>query len=315
MAEGRPRVPSVGFFPEAPGFGSWEWVGTDIAGELGKWYRTQTCRPDEVAECDVLFVIKHPPDPSWSATLPPLARVVFCPIDYYGGASEIDADAWWFRRCSRILVHCESLRKYFAPYAPVEYMDHHIKYVGLQPAAYRTEGPILWAGVRSNLSPLVEWANEHPLPGELVILTNPERPGPALDPGAFGFRRGLRVRMEAWSPGRHRDMLAVARGAIDIKGGDFRQSHKPPTKALDFIAAGLPLALEPNSGGARHLARLGFEAAAPQDAERWLSRPYWEETRRFGAALREILSLERIGLRFKRVVEEVLGEGRGGPRP
>ncbi len=60
------------------------------------------------------------------------------------------------------------------------------------------------------------------------------------------------------------------------------------------------------SSPVEHLARLGFEVASPLDPERWLSRDYWEETRRFGCAIRELLSLERVARRWKRVIEQVL---------
>jgi hypothetical protein len=120
----------------------------------------------------------------------------------------------------------------------------------------------------------------------------------------------LPVRVENWSKERQIELTAGAKAALDIKGQDFRSRHKPPAKAIDFIASGVPLALNPDSCVVEHLARMGFEVASPLDTKRWLSRAYWEETRRFGAALRELLSLHRIGLRFKRIIEEVLAERR-----
>ena len=103
-------------------------------------------------------------------------------------------------------------------------------------------------------------------------------------------------------------MTAAARAAIDVKGNDFRSRHKPPAKAIDFLASGVPLAMNHDSSPVEHLARMGFEVADPRDTERWLSREYWEETRRFGAALRELLSLERVARRWKRVIDDVLAE-------
>ena len=51
---------------------------------------------------------------------------------------------------------------------------------------------------------------------------------------------------------------------------------------------------------------MGFEVASPLDPDRWLSREYWEETRRFGLAMRELLSLDRIARRWKLLIDEVL---------
>jgi hypothetical protein len=65
--------------------------------------------------------------------------------------------------------------------------------------------------------------------------------------------------------------------------------------------------MDPDSSPVEHLARMGFAVASPLDTEWWLSRTYWEETQRFGRALRELLSLERIGRRYKRILEEVVG--------
>jgi hypothetical protein len=94
----------------------------------------------------------------------------------------------------------------------------------------------------------------------------------------------------------------------DIKDNDFRSGHKPPAKAIDAVASGVPLAMNPDSSPVEHLGRLGFEVATPLDTQRWFSRAYWEETQRFGRALRELLSLERVGQRFRRIIEDVIKE-------
>jgi hypothetical protein len=105
-------------------------------------------------------------------------------------------------------------------------------------------------------------------------------------------------------------MTAAARAVIDIKGRDFRARCKPPAKGIDFVASGVPLAMDPDSSTAEHLARMGFEVADPLDADRWLLREYWEETRRFGVALRELVSLERVARRIKRIIDDVRCEQR-----
>ena len=61
-----------------------------------------------------------------------------------------------------------------------------------------------------------------------------------------------------------------------------------------------------DSSSVEHLARMGFEVASPLDPERWLSRDYWEETRRFGLAIRELLSSDRVARRWTRLIKEVL---------
>jgi hypothetical protein len=191
-------------------------------------------------------------------------------------------------------------------------MDHHVKFAAPLRTRFRADGFILWVGVRTNLPPLVEWVNSHELPGELRVLTNPETPGQVPTPAEFGFRRSEGIHIEEWTHELHVKRTAECRAAIDIKGDDFRSRHKPPAKAIDFIASGVPLAMNRGSSPVEHVARMGFEVATPEERERWLSREYWQETKRFGAALRELLSLERIGNRYRRIIEEVLAERRKG---
>ena len=309
-ARGKADAPRVALGPVMPGWGSWDWVGADMQEELSRWYRTASFAPGEVPAADLVLVVKHAPDLSWMECCCRRSAVVYCPVDYYGSAAAIDADGPLLRKCARVVVHCERLRRYFAPYAPVEYLDHHVKFVSPLPDGPRDEGPLLWAGVRTNLPALADWLNAHPLPAALVVLSNFEDAMLPPQPADFGFRPGLAVRLEHWSPGRHRELTASARAALDIKGDDFRSRHKPPAKALDFLASGLPLALNPGSSPAEHLARLGFEVPSPLDVGRWLSREYWEETQRFGRAVRELLSRERVGSRLRRILDEVLAERR-----
>lgn len=307
MATARQQFDSlrVAFGPVLPGWGSWDWVGQDTAQVLSGAFSVRTFTGDEIPDGDVVCVIKHALPAAVWRRMSAGTRIVYAPIDYYGGAAAIDADGAWLRRCDRIVVHCERLRRYFSAYAAVEYLDHHVKYVAPLPPAPR-DGPILWVGVRSNLPPLAAWLREHPLPRELVVLTNPEEAAQLLNPENFGFLPRQPVRMEVWSPERQRFWLRRATAAVDVKGDDFRSRHKPPAKALDFLASGLPLAMHADSSSAEHLARMGFELAVPEDPDRWLSRAYWDETQRFGAAVRELLSRERIGIRWRRLIEQVV---------
>jgi hypothetical protein len=264
----------------------------------------------EVPQANVVVLVKHSPGLNWIERVAQCAAVLYCPVDFYGSTADIDADGPMLRHCTRILLHCERLRRYFEPYAPVEVMDHHVKFAAPLREAFLPDGYFLWVGVRSNLPPLVAWINRHPLPGDLRVLTNLENPQLDPSPAQFGFRPDRPVRIENWSPERQLELTAGARAALDIKGSDFRSRHKPPAKAIDFIASGVPLAMNPDSSPVEHLARMGFVVPSPLDLDRWLSRAYWEETRRFGAALRELLSLERIGLRYRYIIEEVVAQRR-----
>jgi hypothetical protein len=299
---------SVAFGPEMTGWGSWDWVGADVARALNSVVDVRVFHPWEIPHAEIVIVVKHLPPVEWAECVARQARLIYAPVDGYGSASEIDQDAGWLRKCSRIVIHCEELRKYFSPYAPVEFMDHHVKFIAPMGEEHKSEGGLLWIGVRTNLSPLVAWVNEHDLSGPLDVLTNFEVPEHPPTPTQIGFRTKTEVRIHNWSPERHLALTAAARAVIDIKGEDFRSRHKPPAKAIDFIASGVPLAMNEGSSPVEHLARMGFDVACPLDPERWLSRDYWKETRRFGLALRELLSLERVVRRWRRIIQGVSGD-------
>lgn len=300
------RRPLVAFGPELAGIGSWEWVGRDLADELSGECRTTTFQ-DDIRDCDVAVIVKWKPPLDVVQRAARRAAVIYCPIDGYGSCAEIDADWRLLRCCRRIVVHCPILAKYYQSYAAVEVVDHHVKYAAPLRTKFVEEGPILWTGVWSNLPPLVEWVNGHDVPGELWLLTNIEGRESA-EPSEFGFRRAAPIRIGRWTPERHCEWTRAARAAIDVKGDDFRQRHKPAAKALDVIASGVPLAINADSSSARYLVGLGFDVAAPEDRDRWLSRAYWEETRGFGVTVRERLSRAQVGQRFRRIIDEVLSE-------
>jgi hypothetical protein len=300
--------PTVAVGPVMPGWGSWEWVGRDLRQALSRYYTTTEFGWDEAPQADVVLVVKHPLWSHLRRRLPTETPVIYCPVDHYGSPAEIQADAAMLSACARVVVHCHKLLRHFAPFAAAEYVDHHVKYVPREMAQHWPEGAVLWVGVRSNLPYLIEWAQQHPFAWPLEVLTNLE--DTSRDPSAreLGFPSGCDVRIEPWSPARHLACLSQARGALDVKGDDFRQRHKPPAKALDFLAAGLPLAMNADSSSAEHLARLGFEVADPLDTDRWFSLSYWQETHRFGQALRELLSLERITRRYRHLIDSVWQE-------
>lgn len=297
--------PRVAFGPVLSGWGSWEWVGYDTCRALETYFETCTFGGEDTPDADIVVIIKQLPSwrllQDWAAR----AAIVYCPIDYFGSAGEIDRAAASLRSCSRIVVHAEVLRKYFTPYARVEYLDHHVKFVRPELAPFSPDGYLMWVGVRSNLPPLETWLQQHRLPRELLILTNfeqPDGPPPLFQPSAN------QVRIEHWTPESHVRFLKGAAAALDIKGSDFRARHKPPAKALDFLASGIPFAMPAETSSWQHLNRLGFELATPDDLDRWLSRAYWEDTRRFGSALREWLSLERVARRWKWLLNDVWEE-------
>jgi hypothetical protein len=302
------RRPIVAFGPELPEDTAWQWVGADLASELRGTFETVTFR-DLPPPCDVLVIVKYQLPLELVRAVARHAAVLYCPIDNYGCAADLDADWEMLRCCSRVVLHAPLLRKYFQSYAPVETLDHHVKYAAPLRETFQPHGPIVWTGWRSNLPPLAKWLNSNFLPETLHVLTNLD-PVKGSDPTVYGFHHPSAVRIEPWSAERHVQLLASARAAIDIKGTDFRQRHKPATKAMDVIASGVPLAMNSDSSSSLFLRGLGFEIASSDDPARWLSEAYWRETREFGRLVRQHLSLSSVGARMRQVIEGVLQQRR-----
>jgi glycosyltransferase involved in cell wall biosynthesis len=305
----QPTPTAVAIGPRMPGWGSWEWLGADLAAALRGRFEVREFDGADVPACDAVVVVKHALPVEVVEALSRRARVVYAPVDHCGSVADIDAAHPMLRRCSRIVVHSERLRRCFAPYTRVEYVDHHVKFVTGEPVDVPDDGEVLWVGVRTNVPYLGEWLRRHPLPCPLRVLTNFENPGSPPSATELGLGGVPDVVLEHWTPETHLRRLGGARGALDVKGFDFRQWHKPPAKALDFVAAGLPLAMNRESSAVEHLReRYGFDVPTPLETDRWFSRAYRDETLELAVRLRGELSLERIALRWAGIVEEVLDE-------
>lgn len=293
--------PVIAIGPTMPGWGSWEWLGEDLIQALAeKFTFTKFGYQEPIPKCDLALVIKHPLARDQAERVSKTTPLIYCPVDYYGAMNEVDSDFQALRCCSTIVIHSERLRKCFLPYAPVEHIDHHLKYLSLRHEQQGHDEFIVWIGVRSNLPYLSEWLRHHNLPAPLVVLTNVDPQSDVLDPQRHGLDPEKIQRIECWTPKRHRELVAQARAAFDIKGREFRQWHKPPAKAFDFLASGLPLAMNNDSSAADELlTRFDFQLCSPDDPERWFSEDYQVECQRIGEKLRLDLGTERVAARWE----------------
>src|SRR5436309_3401498 len=119
-------VAAIAFGPEMPGWGSWEWVGADLAAALGN--RAVTFRAWEEPNAAAVVIVKHAPPLEWAERVSRRRALIYCPIDNYGSAEEIDSAAGFLRLCRHIIVHCKRLAPLLRRHAPTSYLDHHIKY-------------------------------------------------------------------------------------------------------------------------------------------------------------------------------------------
>jgi hypothetical protein len=305
---------TVAFGPEN-GAPSWEWVGADIANELCKYYNVLTYKRTEVPAADVIFFIKHiPRSEQFEEYRATGAKLVFVPIDYFRDESHINEYRGFLSNCDLIVAHAQSLVGYFQPHAPTHLIEHHGKYFLPELHPYRSDGYALWVGGVENVPPLLEYIEQNPLEIELRILTNLQHPQMRKKAKNAANRNGIPMKIDGdrlngfqtypWSVGLQADMFREARVAIDIKGASFNQQNKPPTKAQQFVASGIPIAMN-SCGVSSYFAQYGLTIPAPQDA-RWLSIDYHEEVQKIAPMLRSNLTLPSIGSQYKKLVERVL---------
>lgn len=293
---------SVAVGPVIPDVGSWEWVGQDFCDVLAAEFEVHTWT-DRPPDCDLAIVVKYGFGPQLASSS--TRRMIYCPIDAYGSSAEIDLHGPLLRRCNRVILHSDSLRPYFQSYARTEFLDHAIRYCSDPDQASLQEGPLLWVGHRSHLPLLVERVNQHPLPAPLLVLTNLESESAQAADAGF---QSPDVKLMPWSAERHIEWSGKARAAFDVKGMDFRQRHKPPAKAIDFLASGLPFAVNADSVTARQLRSIGFEVASIDDPDRWLSPSYKAETQDFASRVQQSHSQEAIGKKLRAIVRDALSE-------
>jgi hypothetical protein len=302
-------------------FPSWAWVGQDTANELAKDHDVSLFDDfDTVPSADIVFVVKQRPPVAFVTTARQQgARVVYAPIDIYDQESEIYADADMLQRCDLVFLHGEDLLPHISCHTSrIELVEHHLRYA-LQPMATRKqEGFVLWIGATLNLPHVVRWLEENPLPYEVRLLTSLGREQRVLA-HLTAYKQGLRLRFEEgringfaaaeWSEARQEQWMRACRAAIDVKGATFSQSTKPPTKAQQFIASGIPFACNADSPVARYFARRGFDVARPQDTTRLFSESYWIETRQLARKLRVELSLPTVAETYRRALANLMAAG------
>jgi hypothetical protein len=109
-----------------------------------------------------------------------------------------------------------------------------------------------------------------------------------------------------WSPRSQYEIMCGAKAAFDIKEFNFHQMHKPPVKAQQFIASGIPFAVNPESYSAEYFAAKGLQVPSPKEIDYWLSKSYWEQTQAAKADLCHRISLKTVGLHYKQIINKIM---------
>ncbi len=306
------RTLAIGPRTTAP---SWEWVGKALASELGADFNVVLFDGfDRAPDADLVLIVKQRPPASFVAGVRRRgSRLFFVPIDIYRDPQEICADADLLGSCEAVFLHSEALLPALSPHCrrivPVE---HHGRFILPLPAQHKSKGFLLWLGAFEHLPHLLHWLERHSPPLEVRLLTDiTSRSGRVA--GHFVAHElgiSLRVsggnvngyRVEEWSEAAQATMMQGCGAAIDIKGDSFNQRMKPPTKAQQFVASGIPFGCNPGHPAVAYFAARGFQVADAADFERLLSPSYWEETQRFAPCLRTEISLPVVGHVYRRVL-------------
>src|SRR6267143_2373894 len=327
----RSPTPVRGSGPRVVGFGpvrdvpSWGWIGFDTARELSKYYDVviydSWLTP---LDCDVLFVVKQrPPKRFMSDAQRRRTKIVYCPLDAYRDHDHLARDADVLRACEMVVLHSERLLPLVRSYCDnTHFVEHHTRYALNAMADYKDTGFILWVGGYQNVPYLLRWLERHPIEHELKILTDVDNHWGRHQARLFAAEIGMRLKisrdatsiagypMYPWSERRQSEMMRDCRAGLDIKlTENFNQYHKPPTKAQQFVASGIPFAVNSESYSAEYFRVRGFEIASPVETTRWLSREYWEATRVCGERLRASTSIETVGARYRELIEALWARG------
>ena len=111
--------------------------------------------------------------------------------------------------------------------------------------------------------------------------------------------------LEEWSEAAQARLMRDCRAAIDIKGDSFNQKMKPPTKAQQFVASGVPFGCNPDHPAMAYFRARGFAVAEAADFDRLLSRSYWEQTQQIAVPLRADISLQAVSRTYRQALNQV----------
>lgn len=311
---------TVAFGPERD-VPSWGWVGFDTARELSKYFKIELFNSFEsIPKADVVVIIKQNCSANTVAKLKAQkVKIVYCPIDFYQEVKNIRLDAPFLKQCDMILLHSERLLPIFKNYNNnIHFVEHNNKYALPEMANYKEKGFVLWIGGCQYVPYLINWLKKHPIKNEIKILADINNERARLAASVFANNIGMKltipknpkfiegIESHPWSERLQYEMMMDCKAAIDIKMTDqFNQNYKPPTKAQKYIASGIPFAINKESYSAEYFRNRGFELAAPNNINRWFSPEYWQETKKFGEKLRIYTSLENVGLKYKKLIENL----------
>lgn len=292
-------ISHIAIGPEAPEFGSWDWIGSTLreaCADVGMQVET-FADPAAPPPAEIVIYVKFLPTAERLAELSRHSNIVFMPVDIYGSVAEIVAYADRLRTLSLVLVHSRRLVRYFSNVCPTEFIDHPLRYITSSRISLADRRPLIWLGRRCNLMPSLTWWQRAAADRPLTVVTNGVE---HLQPTISRLRPTAHINLLEWTPETHLQVLTMGGTAIDIKGTDFRERHKPPAKTFDYLASGIPVIT--NVGSSPHIHICSLPEQPPVkfvDADHVLV----ESTPHFSAFLRDQLTKSRVRDRVLEMID------------
>lgn len=223
---------------------SFYWLGFTPLLELAQEFNIVADGWNAASKSDIVFIIKGRPNLEWAGMLKAQRkRLIYCPVDEFNSAEEIEESGRWLQFMDVVLIHCERLRKYFAPICKrVEFCEHPVLSKPVNTMSYSRDS-IVWSGQCQNLQPIMQHLKDNldTFGGlKLKVMTNLEINW--HEPEGFDWEFvGKHVELLNWSFAAERKMFGSAVAALDIKGDSFNAMHKPPLKVNTFLKYGVPV--------------------------------------------------------------------------
>lgn len=298
---------------------SWDWVGVRVARHLSADFDVAFFDDfARIPDAEIVVIVKVQPPPEFvDLVRKRRSNLVYLPIDRYRSEREIRDDAPFLEACGLILLHSEALRPFIQPFnRHVGFIEHESRYALPDFVEFKSGGFVLWIGACEHVPHVVRWLDGHRLGAEVKLLTNYNSKNARMQAHFTAHDIGVRLHFAEgringhdailWSEAAQEALMRECRAAIDIKGEDFNQATKPPTKAQQFIASGIPFGCNPGSSVALYLRGQGFEVADAADTKRLFSLEYWVETRAFAPKLRAQTSAEAVSQSFVRQIKMLI---------
>jgi hypothetical protein len=271
-----------------------------MATELARYFETTTfLAGEEPTDAAIWFFVKGRPGADVITRARQAGvRTVYAPIDFYGDERQLSTDPV-LKQFDLVLAHSNSLFVELCKHCSrVERVEHHVKYGLPEIRTWKERKPddrISWIGNSLSIPTLIAWLREHDrdlsITKRITLLT---------DRSAYDDHPETRMmKVLTWSEKFYQLVLRSTSAVIDIRGSDFDQRMKPPTKAQQYVWSGVTTAMNPDSGSSDWFREHGFELCDPRDQTRWFSKAYWEETCAAAAVLRRELTLEAVGARYR----------------